>query len=72
TANSLFASTSELRLVTGVNPLVMEKVLPYVCVLPGSPLLLINVNTLQPERALIFSAMIDELSLSAAEAVIGA
>ncbi len=72
TANSLFASTSELRLVKGFNPLVMEKVLPYVCVIPGSPLLLVNVNTLQPEQALILSAMIDELSLSAAEAVIGA
>ena len=30
TANSLFASVSELRLIKGFNPLVMEKVLPYV------------------------------------------
>ena len=71
-ANSLFASPSELRLVKGFNPLVMEKVLPFVCVIPGSPLLSINVNTLLPEQALILSAMIDELSLSGAEAVIAA
>ncbi|BED90484.1 MULTISPECIES: type II secretion system minor pseudopilin GspK [unclassified Pseudoalteromonas] len=71
-ANSLFASPSELRLVKGFNPLVMEKVLPFVCVIPGSPLLSINVNTLLPEQALILSAMIDELSLSSAEAVIAA
>ena len=72
TANSLFASTSELRLVKGFNPLVMEKVLPYVCVIPGSTLLSINVNTLIPEQALILSALIESLSLSGAEAVIGA
>ena len=72
TANSLFASTSELRLVKGFNPLVMEKVLPYICVIPGSKLLSINVNTLAPEQALILSALIDELSLSGAEAVIAA
>lgn len=71
-ANSLFASPSELRLVKGFNPLVMEKVLPFVCVIPGTPLLSINVNTLLPEQALILSAMIDELSLSGAEAVIAA
>ncbi|ASM49094.1 general secretion pathway protein K [Pseudoalteromonas espejiana DSM 9414] len=71
-ANSLFASPSELRLVKGFNPLVMEKVLPYVCVIPGSTLLSINVNTLLPEQALILSAMIDELPLSGAEAVISA
>ncbi|GAA60846.1 general secretion pathway protein K [Pseudoalteromonas sp. BSi20652] len=72
TANSLFASTSELRLVKGFNPLVMEKVLPYVCVIPGSTLLSINVNTVIPEQALILSALIDELSLSGAEAVVAA
>jgi general secretion pathway protein K len=72
TANSLFASTSELRLVKGFNPLVMDKVLPYVCVIPGSTLLSININTIAPEQALILSALIDKLSLSGAEAVIAA
>ncbi|MBH0058933.1 type II secretion system minor pseudopilin GspK [Pseudoalteromonas sp. SWXJZ94C] len=72
TANSLFASTSELRLVKGFNPLVMEKVLPFVCVIPGSTLLSININTLTSDQALILSALIDELSLSGAEAVIAA
>ncbi|WP_338366461.1 type II secretion system minor pseudopilin GspK [uncultured Pseudoalteromonas sp.] len=71
-ANSLFASPSELRLVKGFNPLVMEKVLPYVCVIPGTTMLSVNANTLLPEQALILSAMIDELSLSGAEAVIAA
>lgn len=71
-ANNLFASVSELRLVKGFNPLVMEKVLPYVCVIPGSTLLSINVNTLMPEQALLLSAFIDQLSLSGAQAVLAA
>ncbi len=72
TANSLFASVSELRLIKGFNPLVMEKVLPFVCVIPGSTLLSINVNTVTDEQALLFSGLIDELSVSGAQAVIAA
>ena len=72
TANSLFASVSELRLIKGFNPLVMEKVLPFVCVIPGSTLLSINVNTVTAEQALLLSGLIDELSVSGAEAVIAA
>ncbi|WP_409424079.1 type II secretion system minor pseudopilin GspK [Pseudoalteromonas sp. RW-H-Ap-1] len=72
TANSLFASVSELRLIKGFNPLVMEKVLPFVCVIPGSTLLSINVNTVTEEQALLLSGLIDELSVSGAQAVIAA
>ena len=72
TANSLFASVSELRLIKGFNPLVMEKVLPFVCVIPGSTLLSINVNTVTAEQALLLSGLIDELSVSGAQAVIAA
>ncbi|WP_462168419.1 type II secretion system minor pseudopilin GspK [Pseudoalteromonas lipolytica] len=70
TANSFFASTSELRLVKGFNPLLMEKVLPFVCVIPDSELLAINVNTLPNESAIILSSLIDGLSLSGAESVL--
>ncbi|CAM4405965.1 type II secretion system minor pseudopilin GspK [Pseudoalteromonas ostreae] len=70
TANSFFASSSELRLVKGFNPLVMEKILPYVCVIPGSELLAINVNTIVPEQALLLSALIDGLSESGAQSVL--
>ena len=72
TANSLFASVSELRLIKGFNPLVMERVLPYVCVITGSTLLSINVNTVTEEQALLLSGLIDELSVSGAQAVIAA
>ena len=71
-ANSLLASESELRIIKGFNPLVMEKVLPYVCVIPGNTELKINVNTVQLEQALLLSALIDGLDLSGAEAIISA
>ncbi|MFY8329068.1 type II secretion system minor pseudopilin GspK [Pseudoalteromonas sp. ZZD1] len=72
TANNYFASTSELRLIRGFNPLVMEKILPFVCVIPGSELLAINVNTLDPEHALLLSALIDGLEESGAQSVLSA
>ncbi|MBQ4834163.1 type II secretion system minor pseudopilin GspK [Pseudoalteromonas sp. MMG010] len=72
TANTLFASTSELRLVKGFNPLVMEKLLPYVCVIPGNQALVINVNTIISEQALLLSSLIENLDLSGAQAVIAA
>ena len=72
TANNYFASTSELRLIRGFNPLVMEKLLPFVCVIPGSELLAINVNTLDPEHALLLSAFIDGLEESGAQSVLAA
>ncbi|MAD89705.1 MAG: type II secretion system minor pseudopilin GspK [Pseudomonadota bacterium] len=70
TANNYFASVSELRVIRGFNPLVMEKLLPYVCVIPGSEELKINVNTIQPEQALLISALIEGLSESDAQSII--
>ena len=72
TANNYFASVSELRVIRGFNPLVMEKILPYVCVIPGSEELKINVNTILPEQALLLSALIDGLSESDAQGIISA
>lgn len=72
TANNLLASVSELRVIKGFNPLVMEKLLPYVCVIPGNKELKLNVNTITSENALLLSAVIPNLSQSGAEAIIGA
>ncbi|MEJ6476004.1 type II secretion system minor pseudopilin GspK [Pseudoalteromonas piscicida] len=72
TANNLMASVSELRIIKGFNPLVMEKIKPYVCVIPGSEELAVNVNTILPEQALLLSALIPGLSKSGAEAIISA
>ncbi len=72
TANNYFASLSELRLVKGFNPAVVEKLRPYVCVIPDSDMLKINVNTLTSDQSLLLSALIEGLSQSGAEAIISA
>ena len=72
TANNLMASVSELRVIRGFNPLVMEKVKPYVCVIPGNAELAINVNTLLPEQSLLLSALIPGLTKSGADDIIAA
>jgi general secretion pathway protein K len=72
TANNLLSSVSELRVIKGFNPLVLEKLLPYVCVIPGYTGLKLNVNTIKSEQALLLSAIVPELSQSAAEAAISA
>ena len=69
TANNYFASVSELRLVRGFNPIVVEKLKPYVCVIPQSDIFKINVNTLQAEQSLLLAAMLN-ISESQAETII--
>ncbi|GAP74381.1 Putative type II secretion system protein K [Pseudoalteromonas sp. THAF3] len=72
TANNFFADISELRLVKGFNPLVMQKIAPYVCVIPDDELFSINVNTITEDQALLLAAMVNGLSESGAQAVIAA
>lgn len=59
TANNYLASVSELRLVYGFNPFVVEKLKPYVCVIPQSDVFKINVNTLEEEGAVLLAAMLN-------------
>ncbi len=72
TANNFFADVSELRLVKGFNPLAMQKLMPYVCVIPDNEIFALNVNTITEEQALLLSAMVEGLSESAAQSVISA
>lgn len=59
TANHFLASISELRTIKGFNPLVVERLLPYVCIIPGSDLFEINVNTILPEQAHLLAALLE-------------
>ncbi len=59
TANHFLASTSELRVIKGFNPIVMEKILPYVCVIPDSEIYEFNVNTIKAENAILLAAVLD-------------
>lgn len=70
TANSLMVSETELRLILDITPADYQLLLPYICVVPQSSSLKINVNTLTEETAVLLSALLPELSLSQAQEVI--
>lgn len=72
TANSLMVSASELRLMLDLTPADYHLLKPYICVIPQSDVLKVNVNTLTEETAVLLAALLPELSVAQAqEAVLG-
>jgi general secretion pathway protein K len=69
-ANTLMTSVSELRLVGGFTPAVYNKIKDYICVIPGDQILKININTLDPEKPELLTAMLKGLSKSDAQSLI--
>ncbi|RUO80295.1 type II secretory pathway protein [Idiomarina tyrosinivorans] len=66
-ANSLLLEKSELRQIRGYSQEVYQKLAPYVCVIPGSTELVINVNTVdQSQPQLLVAAASGELDLGQA------
>ncbi|PAX09680.1 type II secretion system minor pseudopilin GspK [Sphingomonas lenta] len=55
TSGTLMADVSELRAVAGVTPDLYRRIRPFVCALPVAQPARINVNTLLPEQAPLFS-----------------
>lgn len=70
-ANTLMNHRSELRAVMGYSQDIYLKLLPYICVIPGSDRQLLNVNTIDVEQAALLAAMVDnQISVGEAESVI--
>lgn len=70
-ANGLMSDISELRMVNGANPKWLNKVLPMLCVIPGSMELKINVNTLDESRAPLLHALLgNNISLQDVKGII--
>ncbi|AAN53260.1 type II secretion system minor pseudopilin GspK [Shewanella oneidensis MR-1] len=70
-ANTLMNHRSELRAVMGYTQDIYLKLLPYICVIPGSDRQLLNVNTIDVEQAALLAAMVDnQISVGEAESVI--
>lgn len=66
TANQKMQDVSELRLVTGMDAALYQRLLPYVCALPDEAWQL-NVNTLKPAQAALLTALFPgDLSLQQA------
>ncbi|CAM5199178.1 type II secretion system minor pseudopilin GspK [Alishewanella longhuensis] len=70
TANSLMVSESELRLMLDLTPLDYQLLRPYICVIPQSNVLKLNVNTLTEETAVLLAALLPELSPAQAQEAI--
>lgn len=58
TANQLMVDPSELRVVKGMTPAIYAKLRPWLCALPVTDLSPININTLLPSQAPLFSMLI--------------
>lgn len=70
-ANTLMNHRSELRAVIGYTQDIYLKLLPYICVIPGSDRQLLNVNTIDVEQAALLAAMLDnQISVGEAESII--
>ncbi|MDZ7589046.1 MAG: type II secretion system minor pseudopilin GspK [Parasphingorhabdus sp.] len=57
TAGSLLVDPSELRAIKGMTPEIYAKLRPWVCALPEATMSPININTLQPQQALLFAML---------------
>lgn len=66
TANGLMASVSELRVILDITPADYQMLAPFVCVVPEDNNLLLNVNTLTSDNAVLLAALIPELTEQAA------
>ena len=51
TANTLFADIGELEALAGMTPEILDRLRPWLCVLPVAELSPININTLLPDQA---------------------
>lgn len=65
-ANTFFASVSELRLIDGFTPNVIDAIKDYVCVLPKVETNILNVNTIAKDQPELLAAMIDGLDSGSA------
>lgn len=57
-ANVPLVSISELRLINGFSPKLIDAISPYVCAIPDSTEMKININTVTEENALILAALV--------------
>ena len=70
-ANHYLASVSELRVVEHFTPNIIEKIKPYVCVIPATDMHKININTLNSEHVELLQALL-ESTLDEAQDILSA
>ena len=71
-ANQKIVSVSELRTIRGFTPDLMALIEPYICVIPDNEDLIVNVNTIEVERAELLAAMYENMTPDTARGIITA
>src|SRR3546814_7331354 len=72
-ANRKMADVSELRAVRGVTPKIYARIKPWICALPVTDPVKLNVNTLAPEQAPLVAMLLPgEITTAEARAVLAA
>lgn len=69
-ANGFMGHKSELRLVNGAEPSWLAQILRYVCVIPNSDLMKININTMTSDDAPLLRALLNLPTLAEATDII--
>ena len=72
TGDSILGSRTELSTVSGFNPDLIARLLPYVCVIPGVTELVLNVNTIASDQPELLSSFYDKLDTNTAASVLSA
>ncbi len=59
TANRLFIDSGELGAIRGMTPGYQKRLKPWICALPVAEPVQLNVNTLDPDRAIMLASIVD-------------
>ncbi|MCP3673794.1 MAG: type II secretion system minor pseudopilin GspK [Gammaproteobacteria bacterium] len=72
TGDSLLGSSTELSTVSGFNPDIVARLLPYVCFIPNVTELVLNINTIADDQPELLSSFYDKLDVNAAANILTA
>jgi general secretion pathway protein K len=69
-ANTLFADRTELRAIAGMTPDLYARLAPFLCARPVAELSEINVNSLDPDRAVLLATLLPGEWIASAKATL--
>ncbi|MCP3668349.1 MAG: type II secretion system minor pseudopilin GspK [Gammaproteobacteria bacterium] len=72
TGDTLLGGRSELYTVSGFNQDLIERLSPYVCVIPGVTELVLNINTIKTDQPELLSSFYDKLDVNTAVNILSA
>jgi len=72
TGDTLLGGRSELYTISGFNPDLIERLSPYICVIPGVTDLVLNINTVKKDQPELLSSFYDKLDVNTAANILAA